>query len=67
MKHRVRRNRARSTSIVLQRHRAPPAPPREVAPAPVVVREPAPVATASEPREWTPTPPTDVTTPRNEP
>jgi len=46
---------------------APPAPPREAAPAPVVVREPTPVATASEPREWTPTPPTDVTTPRNEP
>ena len=46
---------------------APPAPPGEVAPAPVMVREPAPVATASEPREWTPTPPTDVTTPRNEP
>jgi len=46
---------------------APPEPPREVAPAPVVVREPTPVATATEPREWTPTPPTDVTTPRNEP
>jgi ribonuclease E len=45
----------------------PPAPPREVAPGPVVVREPTPVATASEPREWTPTPPTDTTTPRNEP
>ena len=47
----------------------PPAPPREMAPAPapVVVREPTPVATASEPREWTPTPPTDATTPRNEP
>jgi hypothetical protein len=38
-----------------------------VVPTPVVVREPTPVATASEPREWTPTPPTDVTTPRNEP
>jgi hypothetical protein len=37
------------------------------APAPVVVREPVPPATASEPREWTPTPPTDVTAPRNEP
>ncbi|MBK7904256.1 MAG: Rne/Rng family ribonuclease [Proteobacteria bacterium] len=46
---------------------APPAPPSDAAPAPVVVREPAPVATASEPREWTPTPPTDATTPRNEP
>jgi ribonuclease E len=46
---------------------APPALPREVTPAPVVVREPTPVATASEPRDWTPTPPTDVTTPRNEP
>ena len=46
---------------------APPVPPREVAPAPIVVREPVPVPTASEPREWTPTPPTDVTTPRNEP
>ncbi|MCX7054475.1 MAG: ribonuclease E/G, partial [Proteobacteria bacterium] len=47
----------------------PAAPPREVAPtpAPIVVREPTPVATASEPREWTPTPPTDATTPRNEP
>ncbi|MDH5274388.1 MAG: Rne/Rng family ribonuclease, partial [Gammaproteobacteria bacterium] len=45
----------------------PPAPPREEAPAPVVVREATPIATASEPREWTPTPPTDVTTPRNEP
>jgi hypothetical protein len=47
----------------------PSAPPRDAAPvpAPVVVREPAPSATASEPREWTPTPPTDVTAPRNEP
>jgi ribonuclease E len=46
---------------------APPAPPSGVVHTPVVVREPTPVATASEPREWTPTPPTDVTTPRNEP
>lgn len=29
--------------------------------------EPAPVATASEPREWTPTPPTDAVAPRSEP
>jgi ribonuclease E len=28
---------------------------------------PTPIATASEPREWTPTPATDATTPRNEP
>jgi hypothetical protein len=42
----------------------PAAPP----PAPVpVVREPAPLASAAEPREWTPTPPTDAQTPRNEP
>ena len=54
-------------SFDFDRPAAPPAPPGEVVPAPVVVREPAPVATASEPREWTPTPPTDVTTPRNEP
>jgi ribonuclease E len=47
---------------------APPAPApvaREVAPP--VAREPIAVATASEPREWTPTPPTDSETPRNEP
>ena len=56
-------------SFDFDRPAAPPAPPRDIAPAPatVVVREPAPVPTASEPREWTPTPPTDVTTPRNEP
>jgi ribonuclease E len=57
-------------SFDFDRPAAPPppaAPSREVAPGPVVVREPNPVATASEPREWTPTPPTDVTTPRNEP
>ena len=30
-------------------------------------REPAAVATAAEPREWTPTPPTDTPTPRSEP
>jgi len=45
----------------------PPAPPREATPVDPVVREPAPVATATEPREWTPTPATDVETPRNEP
>jgi hypothetical protein len=38
---------------------APVAPPRE--------REPATVATAVEPREWTPTPPTDTPTSRSEP
>jgi hypothetical protein len=43
-----------------------PMPPREAAPQPVV-HEPPPVATASEPREWTPTPPTDTATPRSEP
>ncbi|MDH5226188.1 MAG: Rne/Rng family ribonuclease, partial [Gammaproteobacteria bacterium] len=42
---------------------AEPVAPREPAPAPA----PAPIATAVEPREWTPTPATDVTTPRNEP
>jgi hypothetical protein len=45
----------------------PPAPPREATPVDPVVREPAPVATATEPREWTRTPATDVETPRNEP
>jgi ribonuclease E len=57
-------------SFDFDRPAAPPAPsvpPREAAPAPIVVREPTPIATASEAREWTPTPPTDVTTPRNEP
>jgi ribonuclease E len=43
---------------------ASPAPVRE----PSVQREaPPPAATATEPREWTPTPPTDTTTARNEP
>jgi hypothetical protein len=48
---------------------APPAafvPASEAGPAPVA-REPAQVATAAEPRGWTPTPPTDVATPRDEP
>jgi fused signal recognition particle receptor len=44
---------------------AEPVAPREAAPAPAPA--PAPIATAVEPREWTPTPATDVTTPRNEP
>jgi hypothetical protein len=50
---------------------SPPSPAREAAPtrAPVQEREPVPMATATaaEPREWTPTPPTDAATPRNEP
>jgi hypothetical protein len=48
---------------------APPSAPRETAPstAPVRERESASVATASEPREWTPTPPTDTAPPRDEP
>jgi ribonuclease E len=56
----------------------PPAPPREpvaapapaapvAPPEPVREREPAHVATAAEPREWTPTPPTDTPTSRSEP
>ncbi|HET7204093.1 MAG TPA: Rne/Rng family ribonuclease, partial [Steroidobacteraceae bacterium] len=42
---------------------SPPSPPREAAAPPA----PVPTATAAEPREWTPTPPTDAETPRNEP
>jgi ribonuclease E len=52
---------------------AVPAAPARAEPSPVVrepkpvEREPVPVATAAEPREWTPTPPTDSAAPRNEP
>jgi ribonuclease E len=47
----------------------PPAPAREMTPVstPVVAHEPAPSTSAPEPREWTPTQPTAVTAPRNEP
>jgi ribonuclease E len=46
---------------------APPSAPRETAPVAAPVRERESVATASEPREWTPTPPTDTAPPRDEP
>jgi hypothetical protein len=60
---------AASTSTTPAPVSAAPSLPRETTPsmAPVRERESASVATASEPREWTPTPPTDTAPPRDEP